>query len=139
MYMVKMAGYAEVNEVLRKADRSPGVPIQLTDAQLVGLQVRWHSALSARLDAVLEMESDDYRLFVAVAEVWRELASRYQLVRTLIDAHEGASLALAEAQRVESRMLALAARISGIDDPTDQAVSVGRAYRRLVRTQPMAA
>jgi hypothetical protein len=112
------AGYRELNTILEMAGL--GGDTQVTEAQLLGLQHRWTSALSARLDAAVEFAGD--RLLTdAVAHAWHEL-----------DAAEDRPV-LIGARRVEHRMLALAAGLADLDDPVDVAAHRGRGYRDLIR------
>src|SRR5882757_10744236 len=101
--MAPMAGtsYAELNELLA-SDTTPSV----TEEQLLALQRRWGAALSARLDAVLERAGSDPD---EVARAWRELAAEHAMLRGLLDAGVRRLPVLADAQRQELRMLALAA------------------------------
>ena len=123
------AGYRELTTILEMAGLG-GDP-QVTEAQLLGLQHRWTSALSARLDAAIEFAGD--RLLTdAVAHAWHELAAAQPTLRRLLDAAEDRPV-LIEARRVEHRMLALAAGLADLDDPVDVAAHRGRGYRDLIR------
>jgi len=121
--MAPMAGtsYAELNELLA-SDTTPSV----TEEQLLALQRRWVAALSARLDAVLERAGCDPD---EVARAWRELAAEHATLRGLLDAGVRRSPVLADAQRAELRMLALAAGLASLDDPADEAAEPGRSLR----------
>ena len=54
MTCTKASTYEELNAVLERARRPAAQPVAVTDAQLVGLQYRWATALSARLDEAIE-------------------------------------------------------------------------------------
>jgi hypothetical protein len=123
------AGYWELTELLVEAGSTSDVKV--TDAQLLGLQHRWTTALSARLDAAIEFAGDGL-LTDAVARAWQELAADQSTLRGLLDAAEG-SLVLAEARRVECRMLALAAGLAELDDPPAVAAERGLGYWDLIR------
>jgi len=118
-----MAGtsYAELNELLA-SDTTPSV----TEEQLLALQRRWVAALSARLDAVLELVGCDPD---EVARAWRKLAAEHATLRGLLDAGVRRSQVLADAQRAELRMLALAAGLASLDDPAEEAAEPGRSLR----------
>lgn len=126
------ASYRELTELLAEAGRTSGAPV--TDAQLLGLQHRWTTALSARLDAAIEF-AGDRPLTDAVADAWQELAAGQPCLRRLLDA-AGDRPALIEARRVEHRMLALAAGLADLDDPVDVAAHRGDGYRDLIRAAP---
>jgi len=98
----------------------------VTEEQLLALQRRWVAALSARLDAVLERAGCDPD---EVARAWRELAAEHATLRGLLDAGVRRSPVLADAQRAELRMLALAAGLASLDDPADEAAEPGRSLR----------
>ena len=121
--MAPMAGtsYAELNELLA-SDTTPSV----TEEQLLALQRRWGAALSARLDAVLERAGSDPD---EVARAWRELAAEHAMLRGLLDAGVRRLPVLADAQRQELRMLALAAGLASLDDPAEEAAEPGRSLR----------
>jgi hypothetical protein len=125
--------YAELNAVLDRAARSPAHPIEVTQARLLGLQQRWAVALSARLDEVLESTHPDEGI-QAVADAWLGLAADLRVLRGVLDAHQDRSDALARARSTEYRMLALAAGLARLDDPTADAVRAGRAFAELVRS-----
>ena len=123
------AGYRELNEILERAARSGAVPV--TAAQALGLQQRWTAALSARLDAAIEF-AGNRPLTDAVAHAWHELAAEQRTLRGLLDAAEDFPL-LTEARRAEHRMLALAAGLAALDDPSHVAAGRGLRYRTLIR------
>jgi hypothetical protein len=126
-------GYAELKALLDQA-RRPCTPLHPTEALLVGSQVRWNTALSSRLGAVLEYGRP--RLLVAaVSQAWQDLAADFDILRRLLDDPQNDSHAFERAQSVELRMLALAAGLSSLGDPEDEAIRVGRAYRTRIQRE----
>lgn len=128
--------YAELNALLERAGRPSSTPVPISEDQLLGLQRRWATALGARLDQAIERAGAEPTLD-AVASAWRQLVADQPIMRGILDAAESHSPSLAEAMRGESRMLALAAGVAGLDEPFDQAAHSGRAYRDMIhRDQP---
>ncbi|MDT7610215.1 hypothetical protein ACTXG6_21530 [Pseudonocardia sp. Cha107L01] len=125
--------YAELNAVLDQARRPSAHPAPVTDAQLLGLQHRWATALSARLDEAIEFTQLGQEV-QAVAGAWRTLATDLDTLRGVLDAHEADSPELTRSLRVEYRMLAMAAGLAGLQTPVDEAARVGREFRELIRT-----
>ena len=123
--------YSALNEVLALARRS-GSPPSVTEEQLLALQRRWAAALSARLDAVIEFAGRE-SLPEAVARAWGELAAEQDALRGVLDAGQARVPALVAAQRAELRMLALAAGLATLDDPTQWAADQGRFVQDLIR------
>jgi len=127
------SSYAELNTILEQARSSPHSLFRLTEQQLVGLQHRWCTALSARLDSVIEF-AGSRPLPDAVAVGWRELATERNTLRSLLDAGERTSQKLVDGLRAEARMLAHATGLVGLDDPIEEAVRVGLSYRERIRS-----
>jgi hypothetical protein len=125
--------YRELNAVLDQARRPSGTSVTPTDDQLVALQTRWTTALSARLDAAIEF-AGDHSLVDAVATAWRELAKAQPVLRAVLDRAEENSDVLESALHRELRMLALASGLAGLSDPAERATSAGRTYRELIRS-----
>ncbi|HZZ50963.1 MAG TPA: hypothetical protein VFE65_29070 [Pseudonocardia sp.] len=125
--------YRELNAVLDQARRPARTPVTPTDAQLVALQTRWATALSARLDAAIEFAGDQ-SLLDAVATAWRELAAAQPVLRAVLDRAQEDGDVIEAALRHELRMLALASGLAGLADPAERAVSAGRAYLELIRS-----
>jgi hypothetical protein len=125
--------YAELNAVLDQARRPSANPVPVTDAQLLGLQHRWTTALSARLDEAVEF-AEPRQEVEAVANAWRTLASDLDTLRRVLDANETSSEALANAMRPELRMLAITAGLSGLDAPSEESVRVGHSLRQAIRS-----
>lgn len=131
--MTTTAGQAEaLNAILDQARRS-GIPTSISDEHLVQLQHRWTNALTARLDHAIERAGSAAVLLDAVASAWRELAAEQPTLRLVLDTAEERSPALAEAMSTEFRFLALGGGLAGVDDPADEAIRLGRAFRDLVR------
>lgn len=120
--------YAELNAVLDQARRPSRTPTPITDAQLVGLQNRWTTMLSARLDQAIE-DAEYGKLAEATAQAWRRLAAEQPVLRGVLDTCLTRSEVLADALATELRNLALAAGLVGIDAPEHLAVRAGREFR----------
>lgn len=120
--------YSELNDVLDQARRPSSSPIPITDAQLLGLQHRWNTMLSARLDQALE-NAGYGPTGEAVAEAWRELAADQPVLRGVLDDGVRRSAALTDAMNGEFRNLALAAGLVGLDAPEEKAARLGREFR----------
>lgn len=120
--------YRELNDVLARAARPSAAPVVVTDAQLVGLQHRWTTTLSARLDQALE-DAAFGPTGEAVARAWRTLAAEQPVLREILDAGARRSTALADAMSREFGMLALAAGLVGLDTPEHEAARAGRRLR----------
>src|SRR5439155_25647607 len=93
---------------------------------------RWTRALSARLDLTLEFADQPFT--DAIPATWRQLAAEQVTLRWVLDVAEPGRPALKAAMSTEFRQLALAAGVVGVDAPTERAVRLGRAYRRLIRS-----
>jgi hypothetical protein len=124
--------YAQLNAVLDQARRSPAHSVPVTEAQLLALQHRWTTALSARLDHAIETTApgDDTEM---VTRAWHALAKDLAAMRAVLDAHEPHSAALADALRTEYRILAMGAGLAGPDTPADAAARAGRELREHIR------
>lgn len=129
----KASSYAELNAILERARSDGGRTVPITSAQLLGLQRRWSTALSARLDEAIEVARPGEEVDV-VAAAWHTLAYDLKFVRAVLAAHEADSPALADAQRAEFRMLALAAGLATLDAPAARVVDVGRRFWEWIRT-----
>jgi hypothetical protein len=126
--------YAELNAVLDRARHQPRTFPSITDEQLVALQARWTRALSARLDQAIEFAGPK-PLIEMVAEAWRQQSTDQATLRWVLDEAESHCPALATAMGTELRYLALAAGLVGLDDPTEDAIRVGRDYRARIRSE----
>jgi hypothetical protein len=124
--------FAQLNAVLDRARRPSAQPVPVTDAQLVGLQHRWATALSARLDQAIEFARPKQEAH-AVAQAWRALANDLDTLRGVLDQNEASSAALAKAMGMECRMLAIASGLTGLDAPTGESVRLGRTFRDAIR------
>jgi hypothetical protein len=120
--------YAELNAILDRAARPSRTPAEVGDAQLLGVQHRWTTMLSARLDQAIE-DADHGKLAEATADAWRRLSTEQPVLRGILDAGLRRSKALVDALDGELRILALAAGLVGIDSPDSRAVRVGRKFR----------
>ncbi len=120
--------YRELNDVLDQARRPSASPTPITDAQLLGLQHRWTTMLSARLDQALE-DAGLGATGDAVADTWRRLAAEQPVLRGLLDDGARRSAALTDAMSREFGVLALAAGLAGLDTPEDDAARAGREFR----------
>jgi len=132
MTCTKASTYEELNAVLDRARRPSAQPVPVTDAQLVGLQYRWTTALSARLDEAIEF-AHPKQVADAVARAWHALASDLDTLRGVLDQNEASSTALAHALRAEYRMLAVASGLTDLETPTEESVRVGRGFRDAIR------
>lgn len=125
------AGYAELNTVLDQARRPCDSPTPVTGAQLRGLQHRWTTMLSARLDQAIE-DAGSRPTADAVVAAWPRLAADQPVLRRLLDdelARPGVPLDLTDG---ELQMLALAAGLAGLDEPERRAVVLDRGFRTLL-------
>jgi hypothetical protein len=125
-------GYRELNAVLDDVRRGRS-PTGVSDDQLLGLQYRWTTTLSARLDQAIEF-TGGAPLIDAVALAWHQLAAEQATLRAVLDAAEHRCAALRAATRTECRYLALAAGLVGLDDPVDEVARLGREYRDMIRS-----
>lgn len=132
MNSTKACTYEELNAVLDLARRPSAQPMAVSDTQLVGLQRRWATALSARLDEAIEFARPKQEAD-AVARAWRVLASDLDTLRRVLDQNEASSAALAHAMQAEYRMLAIASGLTGLDTPTEESVRLGRSLREAIR------
>ena len=128
------SSYAELSSVLERARTDLAHPAPITDVHLLGLQHRWSTALSARLDEAIEVASSGKER-EAVAAAWHTLAHDLDVLRTVLDRHQATSPALIDAQGAEFRMLALAAGLASLDTPTSTAVDLGRLFYASIRTR----
>lgn len=120
--------YAELNAILDQARRPSSSPTPVTDAQLLGLQHRWTTMLSARLDQAIE-DAEYGKLAEATADAWRRLAAEQPVLRGVLDSGLRRSEVLVDALDGELRMIGLAAGLVGVDAPEHRAVRVGREFR----------
>jgi len=128
--------YRELNDVLDQARRPSASPTPITDAQLIGLQHRWTTMLSARLDQALE-EAGLGPTGEAVADAWRRLAAEQPVLRGVLEDGARRSAALTEAMSCEYGVLALAAGLAGLDTPEEDAARAGRRFRdRITGARP---
>jgi hypothetical protein len=132
MTFTKASTYAELNVILDQAGRPSAQPVPVSDAHLVGLQHRWTTALSARLDEAIEFARPQQEA-KAVARAWRVLASDLNTLRGVLDQNEASSAPLADAMRAEYWMLAVASGLTGLDTPTEESVRLGRGFRESIR------
>lgn len=123
------ASYAELNAVLDRVAQHPSAVAEVTEAQLLGLQRRWVTALSARLDEAIEF-AGAVPMVDAVAISWRALADQHRTLREVLDTRAADSPALA----AEHRMLAVGAGIAALDAPVEETRRLGRAYYELIRS-----
>lgn len=127
------SSYAELNSILERARRQPGTSAEISDDQLLALQVRWTRALSARLDEAIEF-AGLRPLAEVVAEAWRQQGTDQNTLRAILDQAESRCPALAAAMGTEFRYLALAAGLVGLDDAIEDAIRIGRQYRDRLRS-----
>jgi hypothetical protein len=120
--------YAELNAILDQARRPSSSPTPVTDAQLLGLQNRWTTMLSSRLDQAIE-DAEYGKLAEATADAWHRLAADQPVLRGVLDSGLQRPEDLVDALDTELRILALAAGLVGVDAPEDRAVRVGRQFR----------
>lgn len=125
--------YAELNAVLDRVAQHPSAVAEVTEPQLLGLQRRWVTALSARLDEAIEF-AGAVPMVDAVAISWRALADQHRTLREVLDARAADSPALAGALAAEHRMLAVGAGIAGLDAPAEEARRLGQACYELIRS-----
>ncbi len=127
------ARYAELNAVLDQARRPSGAPTTVTAAQLRGLQHRWTTMLSARLDQA--MEDAGGPLADAATDAWRLLAADQPVLRGVLDDGLRRPDTPADLTDTEFRMLALAAGLAGLDDPDHRAAARGRELHTRLRAE----
>jgi hypothetical protein len=128
--------FGELNAILDRARRTSAGATPVSEEQLLALQHRWTTALSARLDDALERAGTE-PLTDAVAAAWRALAADQPILRAVLDTHESDSPALDTALRRECQMLAMAAGLTEPDDRSEEPARIGRALRGLIRGGPI--
>ena len=120
--------YAELNAILDQARRPSRTPTPVSDVQLVGLQYRWTTMLSARLDQAIE-DAEYGKLAEATVVAWRRLAAEQPVLRGVLDRGLTRSEVLVDALDGELRILALAAGLVGVEASESRAARAGREFR----------
>lgn len=106
---------------------------------LLALHYRWSVRLTGRIGlAQAEAERDPAIDPVeAVAQAWRTTAAEFPVLRRVLDANaDNYGGVLKPAIESEQRMLALAAGLADIGEPSAEITRVGAAYLALIRTAP---
>lgn len=127
------ADYAGLNAILDQARRPSRAPTSITVAQLRGLQHRWTTMLSARLDQALEDAGGP--LSDAATGAWRQLAADQPVLRGVLDDGLRRLDTPADLADTEFRMLALTAGLAGLDDPEHRAAALGRELHTRLRAE----
>ena len=100
------------------------------DDLLVALHDLWTRRLEGRIDLMLE--TDDGTLDESVAKAWHAVASELPGVRALLDRYADTP-ALRSSGVSENRLVAVAAGLATLGDPTAGAARLGAAFVQRVR------
>jgi hypothetical protein len=115
----------------------PAVADVFTDREdlALALQYKWSQILLGRIAAAqLEADRTPHADHVeAVASAWRTAAATNPELRALLDAYEGGPAFRAE-QQAEQRMLAFAAGLAEVGEPTEETARIGAAFQALIRS-----
>ena len=123
---------AMVRHILQRIEHSPtgdlpwDAPIAAVFADREDLLIALHQVWSVRLAAQVELalETGSESVTESVARARRDLAYRFPGLRRLLDAYAG-DPALVHCERVEHRLLAVAAGLATLDDPIREAAAAG--------------
>jgi len=120
-------------------DALPAVTEIFTDREdlALALQYKWSQILLGRIAAAQLEAGQDPRIdhVEAVSMAWRTASRLHPELRALLDEHTAEAGPVFQAEQLaEQRMLALAAGLAEIGEPTEEINRIGAAFQALIRT-----
>jgi len=138
-----------INLVLTQARKNPGAALAFDALPAVteifadredlalALHYKWSQILLGRIAAAQLEAGQNPRIdnVEAVASAWRTATRLHPELRALLDEHANTAGAVFTAeQRAEQRMLALAAGLAEVGEPTEEITRIGAAFQALIRS-----